>query len=94
VTSSFAGSDEPAIWPAALLDLGLGAPRNHRDHLSRVTFNPLKHIYPMGTIVLPALLLFLRSPFLFGYAKPVPVNFVGTVTNEIIGMILWITGHT
>jgi hypothetical protein len=31
---------------------------------------------------------------LFGYAKPVPVNFVGTVTNEIIGMILWITGHT
>jgi Zn-dependent protease len=29
----------------------------------------------MGTIVLPALLLFLRSPFLFGYAKPVPVNF-------------------
>jgi Zn-dependent protease len=60
----------------------------------RVTFNPLKHIDPMGTIVLPALLLFLRSPFLFGYAKPVPVNFVGTVTNEIIGMILWITGHT
>jgi Zn-dependent protease len=41
----------------------------------RVTFNPLKHIDPMGTIVLPALLLFLRSPFLFGYAKPVPVNF-------------------
>jgi Zn-dependent protease len=43
--------------------------------LGRVTFNPLKHIDPMGTIVLPALLLFLRSPFLFGYAKPVPVNF-------------------
>jgi Zn-dependent protease len=41
----------------------------------RVTFNPLKHIDPMGTIVLPALLLFLSSPFLFGYAKPVPVNF-------------------
>jgi Zn-dependent protease len=41
----------------------------------RVTFNPLKHIDPMGTIVLPGLLLFLHSPFLFGYAKPVPVNF-------------------
>src|ERR1700731_2720052 len=41
----------------------------------RVTFNPLKHIDPMGTIFLPALLLFLHSPFLFGYAKPVPVNF-------------------
>jgi Zn-dependent protease len=43
--------------------------------LGRVTFNPLKHIDPFGTIVLPALLLLLRSPFLFGYAKPVPVNF-------------------
>jgi Zn-dependent protease len=43
--------------------------------LGRVSFNPLKHIDPFGTIVLPALLLFARSPFLFGYAKPVPVNF-------------------
>src|SRR5712672_166354 len=43
--------------------------------LGRVTFNPLKHIDPMGTIFLPALLLFLHSPFLFGYARPVPVNF-------------------
>ncbi len=43
--------------------------------LGRVTFNPLKHIDPIGTIVLPAVLIFLRSPFLFGYAKPVPVNF-------------------
>jgi Zn-dependent protease len=43
--------------------------------LGRVTFNPLKHIDPMGTIVLPAFLLFMQSPFLFGYAKPVPVNF-------------------
>ena len=43
--------------------------------LGRVTLNPLKHIDPFGTILLPALLLVLRSPFLFGYAKPVPVNF-------------------
>src|ERR1700733_10514182 len=43
--------------------------------LGRVSFNPLKHIDPVGTILLPALLLFARSPFLFGYAKPVPVNF-------------------
>jgi Zn-dependent protease len=43
--------------------------------LGRVSFNPLKHIDPFGTIVLPALLLLARSPFLFGYAKPVPVNF-------------------
>ena len=43
--------------------------------LGRVSFNPLKHVDPFGTIVLPAMLLLLRSPFLFGYAKPVPVNF-------------------
>jgi Zn-dependent protease len=43
--------------------------------LGRVSFNPLKHIDPFGTIVLPALLLVARAPFLFGYAKPVPVNF-------------------
>jgi Zn-dependent protease len=43
--------------------------------LGRVTFNPLKHIDPLGTILLPGLLLFLHSPFLFGYAKPVPINF-------------------
>ena len=41
----------------------------------RVTFNPLKHIDRFGTILLPALLLLVKSPFLFGYAKPVPVNF-------------------
>jgi Zn-dependent protease len=41
----------------------------------RMTLNPLKHVDPFGTIVLPALLILLRSPFLFGYAKPVPVNF-------------------
>jgi Zn-dependent protease len=43
--------------------------------LGRVSFNPLKHIDPFGTVLLPGLLLLLRSPFLFGYAKPVPVNF-------------------
>lgn len=41
----------------------------------RVTFNPFKHIDRFGTIILPALLLLIKSPFLFGYAKPVPVNF-------------------
>lgn len=41
----------------------------------RVTFNPLRHIDPVGTIILPAALLLLRVPFLFGWAKPVPVAF-------------------
>ena len=51
----------------------LGDDTAHR--LGRVSFNPLKHIDPFGTILMPAILLLLRSPFLFGYAKPVPVNF-------------------
>ena len=44
--------------------------------LGRVTLNPIKHIDPMGTIVVPLLLYFATSgSFLFGYAKPVPVRF-------------------
>jgi Zn-dependent protease len=42
--------------------------------MGRVTFNPLRHIDPMGTIILPALLVF-TTGFMFGYAKPVPVNY-------------------
>lgn len=41
----------------------------------RVTFNPLRHIDPFGTIILPALLLLSPAPFVFGWAKPVPVAF-------------------
>jgi Zn-dependent protease len=55
--------------------------------LGRVTFNPLKHIDLVGTILLPAVLIFLRSPFLFGYAKPVPVNFAA-LRNRRRDMIL------
>ena len=43
--------------------------------LGRVSFNPIKHVDPFGTLLLPGLLLLLKSPILFGYAKPVPVNF-------------------
>jgi Zn-dependent protease len=41
----------------------------------RVSFNPFVHIDPFGTVLLPGMLLLLHAPFLFGYAKPVPVNF-------------------
>jgi Zn-dependent protease len=54
----------------------------------RVSFNPLKHIDPFGTIVLPAILLLSHSPFLFGYAKPVPVNF-RALRNPRIDMV-WV----
>lgn len=43
--------------------------------LGRVTLNPIKHIDPIGTVIMPLALFFVGAPFLFGYAKPVPVNF-------------------
>ena len=55
--------------------------------LGRVSFNPVKHIDPFGTVVLPALLLLFGAPFLFGYAKPVPVNF-RALRNPRLDMIL------
>ncbi len=71
----------------------------------RLTLNPIKHIDPFGTILLPLLLILLGSPFLFGYAKPVPVNFnglknpkrdtglvaaAGPVTNFLLALISFI----
>jgi len=41
----------------------------------RLTLNPIKHLDPMGSLILPLMLVLLRSPIVFGYAKPVPVNF-------------------
>jgi Zn-dependent protease len=55
--------------------------------LGRVSFNPIRHIDPFGTILLPGMLLLSHSPFLFGYAKPVPVRF-GALRNPRIGMVL------
>ena len=42
--------------------------------MGRLTLNPLKHVDPVGTILIPGLLLLLQSGFIFGYAKPVPIN--------------------
>ena len=53
----------------------------------RVTLNPLKHIDPFGTVLLPAMLYF-TAGFLFGYAKPVPVKF-GQLRNPRWHMI-WV----
>ena len=55
--------------------------------LGRVSFNPLRHIDPFGTLVLPGMLLLSHSPFLFGYAKPVPVNF-RALREPRVGMVL------
>ena len=76
--------------------------------LGRVTFNPLKHIDPFGTLLLPGILLLSHSPFLFGYAKPVPVNFralnhpridmvwvalAGPATNIVLALVAALAFH-
>ncbi len=76
--------------------------------LGRVSFNPLRHIDPFGTLILPAMLLFAHSPFLFGYAKPVPVNFrnlnnpkldmvwvalAGPITNILLALVAGLALH-
>ena len=43
--------------------------------LKRLNFNPLRHIAPVGTVIIPTLLLLSKTGFIFGWAKPVPVNF-------------------
>jgi Zn-dependent protease len=77
--------------------------------LGRVSFNPIRHIDPFGTLVLPAMLLLSHSPFLFGYAKPVPVNFralnnprldmvlvalAGPATNILLALVAALALHT
>lgn len=47
---------------------------NTAEQHGRLTLNPLAHADLFGTLVLPALMFFSGAPFLFGYAKPVPVN--------------------
>ena len=57
--------------------------------LGRITLNPIKHIDPIGTILMPLMLYFATSgAFLFGYAKPVPVNF-GRLRNPKRDMV-WV----
>jgi len=45
------------------------------ESMGRLTFNPIAHIDPIGTLLLPAILYFSGAHFLIGYAKPVPVDF-------------------
>ncbi len=43
--------------------------------MGRLTLNPIRHIDPVGTVLIPLALIIVGSPFLFGYARPVPVDF-------------------
>ncbi len=53
----------------------------------RLTLNPIKHIDLLGSIIVPGFLYLVHSPFFFGWAKPVPVNF-GRIKNYRLGLIL------
>ena len=53
----------------------------------RLTINPLKHIDPVGSIIVPFLLITLKAPVLLGWAKPVPVNFMN-LNNPRRDMVL------
>ena len=50
--------------------------------LGRMTLNPFKHIDPIWTILVPVVLLLIKSPFIFGAAKPVPVNFCRVTQSQ------------
>jgi Zn-dependent protease len=53
----------------------------------RLTLNPIPHIDPVGTILLPLVLILMQAPFLFGWARPVPVNY-GYLRNPKRDMVL------
>ncbi len=55
--------------------------------IGRVTLNPIKHIDKIGTILLPLILIIVKSPFLFGWAKPVPVKF-HNLNNPLRDMVI------
>jgi Zn-dependent protease len=78
------------------------------SRLGRVSLNPFKHIDPLGTVILPGLLLLAQAPFVFGYAKPVPVNFAalrnpradmawvaiaGPATNIVLAILAALSFH-
>ncbi|WP_069471913.1 site-2 protease family protein [Candidatus Marithrix sp. Canyon 246] len=69
----------PVIFAITLHEVGHGWAAfklgdNTAHQLGRITVNPIKHIDPIGTVILPSLLLIFTG-FVFGWAKPVPVNF-------------------
>ncbi|MBL1142660.1 MAG: site-2 protease family protein [Proteobacteria bacterium] len=68
----------PVLFAVTLHEVGHGWVANQlgdstAKELGRLTVNPLKHIDPVGTIIVP-LMMFFASGFIFGWAKPVPVN--------------------
>jgi Zn-dependent protease len=95
----FAITSHEAAHGAMALVFGDDTAKRH----GRLTLNPLKHIDPLGSIILPGFLYLVHSPMLFGWAKPVPVNFsalkygrIGTIMVAFAGpgtnmVIAWLS---
>lgn len=58
----------------------------------RLSLNPVRHLDPIGSVLLPGLLIFTGSPIVFGYAKPVPVNFNNLRNPELGTLVVSIAG--
>jgi Zn-dependent protease len=84
----------PVLFAITLHEAAHGYAARHfgdrtAELMGRITINPIKHIDPVGTIAMPLILYFATAgAFLFGYAKPVPVNF-GRLRNPKRDMI-WV----
>ena len=70
----------PVLFSIILHEIAHGVVANHfgddtAKRAGRLTLNPIPHIDPLGSVVLPLALSIMGSPFVFGWAKPVPVSF-------------------
>jgi Zn-dependent protease len=97
----------PVLFSIILHEIAHGVVANHfgddtAKRAGRLTLNPIPHIDPLGSVVLPLTLSIMGSPFVFGWAKPVPVSFrnlrnpkrdmvavavAGPVTNIILAVL-------
>ena len=85
----------PVMFAITLHEAAHGYAARHFGDLTayqagRISLNPLRHIDPIGTVVLPGALLLLGAGFVFGWAKPVPVDF-SRLRNPKRDM-LWVAG--
>jgi Zn-dependent protease len=81
----------PTIWAIVLHEVMHGFVArafgdDTAERAGRLTLNPIRHIDPFGTLIMPAVLILLHLP-VFGYARPVPVDF-RRLSNRRLGMIL------
>ena len=87
----------PLLFAVTLHEVAHGyAALRFGDHTAkmagRLSLNPIRHLDPFGSVLIPALLVFSGSPVLFGYAKPVPVNFYNLRNPELGTFVVSVAG--